>query len=530
MLILGPIIGHTTDTATRVWVQVDDDPSDWVLHLGGAEDAPFRPTEDGPGEFGTAIAAVEGLTPDTRHDYEIRRRGEAEPHARGSFRTMPPPGDDAGILFVSASCDNQDVAGDSPKRGAWDLLARAIEEVAPRFLVMLGDQVYLDQDPDIWNMPLEMDRRERRRRMAAVYRRTWSRAPVARILANIPSWMMWDDHDIREGWGSNPGDSPTLAARFPAGREIAARYAAYFEDARQVYWHFQHVRNPPTPGVSAAGFLEAGARRAVPYRFDAGKLRVLVLDNRGARDEWRKSHPALGDDQWTWLRAELEQLDPAIDALVVVVPLPVASMANKWPVQMFLGHRHDDVRLFARGDAKGLRQFGQYKPTNLFSKAMVYVDALRDFASSALLHIPGSGPFMLADVTDVRDNWANHHVRPERDALVRAALRARTVNRPPGAPRAVSFIGGDIHIGALMDILAEGGTTVPTLITSGIGQSPASEPVLGTVIQKSFRMARGLRAELRFHCVEHNFGITRLIRKDGAPAIEHELRHTDGMA
>ena len=356
----------------------------------------------------------------------------------------------------------------------------------PRFLMLLGDQVYMDEVENLWRLPLDIDRRERRRRMAEVYRRFWSRAPVAEILANVPTYMMWDDHEIRNGWGSDPGDSPTLARRYPRGRPISARYEAFFEDARQVYWHFQHVRNPATPGIDGAAFLEPGTRRAVPFVVRMRGHDHLVLDNRGARDVWRRRLPVLGAKR---MRNTLRGLDARTDSLVVVVPLPVVSMPNRGIVQIMFGRRRDDVRLFRRGRAAELKQFPERgEPTSGASKLLVYLQAVLDVAGALMFGLGSTGRFGLKDLTDVRDNWANHLVRRERDRLLRAVLGVRRTGR------AVSFIGGDLHLGARMDILVRGGAGVPTLITSGIGQAPSAGPVVGTVLGRHFpRRGRAAR-------------------------------------
>ena len=108
-------------------------------------------------------------------------------------------------------------------------------------------------------------------------------------------------------------------------------------------------------------------------------------------------------------------------------------------------------------------------------------------------------------------------MRQERDALLRAVLRVRR------GGRAVSFIGGDLHLGARMDIVERGSAPVPTLITSGIGQAASAGPVVHTVLGRRFRIARGLRARLIEHSVAHNFGLTRIRRDQGAAEISHEL-------
>ena len=515
--MLGPILGHTTDTTTRIWIAADGGPH--RLEVEGGSTVPFRPTEAGVPEFGTAIADATGLAPDTRYRYVVRSP-DGVVAARGSIHTFPLQWDRTDLLFASASCDSLHVAGDRSSPGAWDLLARRMRRGDLRFLMLLGDQVYMDEMEDLWCLPLDLDRRERRRRMAEVYHRFWSRAPVAEILANVPTYMMWDDHEIRNGWGSDPGDSPTLACRYPRSRPISARYEAFFEDARHVYWHFQHVRNPATPGVDGAAFLEQGTRRAVPFAFACGATTLLVLDNRGARDVWRRPLPVLGAEQWTALRGMLQGLDAKTDSLVVVVPLPVVSMPNRGIVQVMFGRRRDDIRLFRQGRSARLKMFPERgEPTSGASKLLVYLRALVDLAGAVLFGLGSTGRFHLKDLTDVRDNWANHLVRRERDALLRAVLAVRQHGR------AVSFIGGDLHVGARMDIVERGGARVPTLITSGIGQAPSAGPVVHTVLGRHFRIARGLRARLVEHCVAHNFGLTRIRRDQDAAAITHELVH-----
>jgi hypothetical protein len=103
--------------------------------------------------------------------------------------------------------------------------------------------------------------------------------------------MVWDDHDIRDGWGSSAADSPTLLAKHPRGDAIFRKSTAFFEDARDVYWHFQACHNPThVPGEAPPNIVNLpplpGERRAMPFAFRCGRLVVLVLDA-AARDVFR---------------------------------------------------------------------------------------------------------------------------------------------------------------------------------------------------------------------------------------------------
>ncbi len=59
------------------------------------------------------------------------------PGGHGTVRTMPRPGSMADILFVTISCS------DWKRDGAWLQLEQFVRDQQPRFILMIGDQVYL---------------------------------------------------------------------------------------------------------------------------------------------------------------------------------------------------------------------------------------------------------------------------------------------------------------------------------------------------------------------------------------------------
>src|SRR4051794_2130410 len=119
-LLLGPIVGHTDEASTTVWIRVRDDPSNYDLRVHGVGVFPFAGTETDPPLYGTALARADGLRSEWEYRYHILRRGRTMADAEGSFRTMPPRGSGADMLFVSLSCcDNREA-------GAWPTLSRYI--------------------------------------------------------------------------------------------------------------------------------------------------------------------------------------------------------------------------------------------------------------------------------------------------------------------------------------------------------------------------------------------------------------------
>ncbi|HEX7787264.1 MAG TPA: hypothetical protein VF653_13680, partial [Methylomirabilota bacterium] len=90
-LTLGPIVGHTDHSSTRIWIQGDAAAEEYTLRVPGRGVFPFVSTESSP-EFGTAIAVADGLRPEHRYRYHVLWRGHFVQGGYGTFRTMPPPG------------------------------------------------------------------------------------------------------------------------------------------------------------------------------------------------------------------------------------------------------------------------------------------------------------------------------------------------------------------------------------------------------------------------------------------------------
>ncbi|HEX8150570.1 MAG TPA: alkaline phosphatase D family protein [Pyrinomonadaceae bacterium] len=532
-LTLGPIVGHTDHQSTRIWIRVRDDVSRYVLRVQKRGLFNFESTEVGEPEFGTAVAVADGLRPDWEYQYQVLRKGRVIPNGRGTFRTMPPPGSFADVLFVTISCS------DSDREGAWKQLGDYIKQAKPRFLLMIGDQVYLDQEDSkggpVWPGHLYSPARRRRQAMARKYEHHWSHDFIRTIMANIPTYMMWDDHEIHDGWGSWAFDSPTLAAEYPSGAEFAAACDAYFEDARDLYYHFQMSHNPPPP--DALPLPPYGVRQGLPFVFRCGRLAVLVLDDRGDRDIWRANNPVLGDRQWEFIEQTLGNLPADVDALAVVTPVPLTLMSPQSAGQLLLGDRADDVNLFKNGNAAALLEL-QHAGEKSFLNVpgalahLIVADATQKVGARFNLHW---GDLKIGDLDDIRDQWSHRASRPEQLRLLRAAALARLTNRVPSDPRGLVFLGGDFHAGGLFQLtFSDPEFTAQTLISSGIskdvggatekGGSGPDEPV-GFTFDEDFEVAPGIRAVLQDYVPVFNFGITHITFNGSTPRIVNSVAH-----
>jgi hypothetical protein len=512
---------------------VADDPALYAVRVEGVGLFPFESTEPLGVEFGTAIARVRGLTPDRTHGYRIVRAGRFVKGARGAVRALPPPQSMTNLLFCAISCNG------ASQLGAWQQLADYVDEAKPSFLLMMGDQLYMDEDePDIFDRHYESDRATRRRAMADKYRANWSRQPLARLFAHVPIYMMWDDHDIRDGWGSLAGDSPTLAARHPRGAPIARKLEAFFEDARDVYWHFQGCRNPRpgdhadplVPGQPDPAFpnyvdgpLPGGTRIGMPYVFRCGRLMVMVLDSRGARDVFRKDKPILGTEQWSFIDQVVARLPADTEALAVVTGTPIASQDPDGQTQRLMGTRTDDVQAFKRGDEKELLH-----PHASDSKVELVKSIISVKLSRRLGFNPNIGDFQLNNLDEARDQWSHRYARPEQKELLKKAFTtARRTNRGALALRSLVFLSGDIHIGCTFEIthgLPPKGKAL-SLTSSGINQIDDTQPLVGTFIDQEFSLGLGLRSTLKTVVNRFNFGVVQVQPTGRSAVINGVLSH-----
>jgi hypothetical protein len=532
-LQLGPLVGHTDDHSTRVWIQVGDDPSRYALRVEGVGLFAFESTEGGAIEFGTAIARVTGLQSDRRYRYRVVRAGRFVPGAAGSVRTLPPNASLTNLLFCVISCNG------ATELGAWQRFAEFVERAQPSFIVMMGDQVYMDEDePDVVVAHYESDSTTRRRAMADKVRANWSREPLRTVLANTPCYMVWDDHDIRDGWGSLASDSPTLVAKYPRGATIFAKSAAFFEDARDVYWHFQGCHNPrpgdhadaliptlPDPAFPnyVDGPVPRGVRVGTPFVFRCARLLVLVLDSRGERDVFRATKPILGGRQWQFIDAVLAHLPTDIDALAVVTATPIASQDPDGATQRIMGKRSDDIEAFRRGDEQAVLH-----PKSSDSK----VELVKSIVSAKIANRtgfqPNFGAFQISNLDEARDQWSHRYARPEQKELLQKAFKARLAGRNAGAARALMFLSGDIHIGCIFDVTSRlPKASAVSLTSSGISQIDDTQPLVGTFIDESFSLTATIGATLREVVNQYNFGVVQ-VQPDGRSAVLNAVLAHEG--
>ncbi len=396
------IIGATTPSSSRLWVRVYQ-PGRWTLVVTIAplsgdlvrleeKSIPdffagqgISPVFAGSSDIDhssnlTAVFDVGPLAPDTRYYYAViadstdvttvRRRTEIGGDAPLSFRT--PPAQPRETVFGFYSCHDPISAGGDA--GAWPHFREQLSDAGAQFVIGGGDQAYVDTNgkngfPDIWTWLKDnktallekysvgggkYDEAGIEQYLLNIYRwyyRVYWAVPSLRdVFERFPQYMIWDDHEIMDGWGSL------------TNKERYARISGFFEEkdsktnrllvdlmwraACRAYFEYEHSHNPPT-----AIDLANPDNCQWDYAFQQGDAAFYVLDMRGHHDvEKNKGKKTqldpnilLGQAQFDRFCAWLVSPEAkAARSLFVVSPVPVLHWVDRLVNYVDLGEAKDD--------------------------------------------------------------------------------------------------------------------------------------------------------------------------------------------
>ncbi|HZH27189.1 MAG TPA: alkaline phosphatase D family protein [Azospirillaceae bacterium] len=260
------------------------------------------------------------------------------------------PASNAVPRLAYATCNGTEDVGAFATRGLvrnalWSDLLRTHRSDPFHLLMMGGDQVYAD---GVWashpDLAVWRDLPSRRKRQAPfteemaaaadrfyadLYTGLWRQAEMAAVLASLPCVMMWDDHDIFDGYGSHP-DEIREAPVYRGLYGIARRYCALMQlgtaldEQPDCIWGRDH-------GSFTQGFALDG-------------LGILALDLRTERTPGR----VLGEETWAAMPGWLARFEGCRHLLVMSstpVAFPSVAWAERlltfWPGQAEL---EDDLR------------------------------------------------------------------------------------------------------------------------------------------------------------------------------------------
>lgn len=318
----------------------------------------------------TQVLEIQDLTPDTQYGYVLFNRADervvlGHDRLRG-FRTPPLEDEQRAFQFAMFSCNMPyKVHGLFNKRTEianmemWDFLGATLERHEDQIDAVIagGDQCYSDgvDTLNIWKHLNHSMRKDDGQLLPDessmlswyrdIYRGYWGFDTVQRVFDSFPMYMIWDDHEIGDGWGShylNQGENydgmgqllPDLDKRgltYEDGLELLRRM---FNAARRSYVEYQHSHNPHTNNGE------------FDYSFKRGGCSFYVLDGRGHRDLSRSEYRILGRNQFDRFTAWLNTQSPTeTPFLFVVSAVPVLhTRAALVASDELLGSLGDDLR------------------------------------------------------------------------------------------------------------------------------------------------------------------------------------------
>ena len=255
--------------STNVVLRVNDGVTD-------TDSAPFSTNSDRMVKL-----LIDGLPADTAYTYRVLIDGTQYGPA-GAFRTLPTSG--AAANFTVAFSGDADTGSNSP-------VFDTVIAKAPLMFVHMGDLHYANIST---NTPVLFHNE---------YDRVLASPPQARLLRNVPTAYVWDDHD----YGPNNADG--TSASKPA--------------AASVY----RSRVPHYPLPDATGIWQT---------WDIGRVRFVITDQRSAAspkaDTDNSSKTLLGATQKTWFKNILS--NSAGMLIVWICPrwfgVPATAGADNW--------------------------------------------------------------------------------------------------------------------------------------------------------------------------------------------------------
>lgn len=262
-----------------------------------------------------------GLKPLTRHRFCVLHEASGRELGAGSFETAPASAADTPERFSIAvmSCHQPFDHAGRVMPGSEQMLRaarRVFERHQTKLVFMVGDQLYSDHPPSLslfdqayfarLGLPGESIFDCTAEQVRAIYqqryRHFWNVEPWQALHARYPCYLILDDHDVVDNWGSDPEHQEPRWQAFRAGSERA-------------YFDYQGSRVLPIEHPTGEGFS---------YSVAYGHTAAFVFDirtQRRAGDDGQLFSPAQAAKLERFLSEQAER-----KLLLVVLSVPVIHL------------------------------------------------------------------------------------------------------------------------------------------------------------------------------------------------------------
>ncbi|MFK7965506.1 MAG: alkaline phosphatase D family protein [Burkholderiaceae bacterium] len=223
------------------------------------------------------------------------------------------------LAYVSCNGqENEDATWTASERNrVWQMLADHHAKQPLALLMHGGDQLYADDIvnahpelaqwflaplPDKGGLELSPHARSAAEHfMFERYARLYGQPAIGQLLAQVPSLMMWDDHDIMDGWGSHP----TAMLDSEIGRGL-------FEICRRFFLIFQRGLAPAKPDT-------------MTYAAHYPGLSIVAPDLRSER----RPDQIMGEAGWHAAQTALDEV-PDNTQLLIMSSVPLLGPRLSW--------------------------------------------------------------------------------------------------------------------------------------------------------------------------------------------------------
>jgi alkaline phosphatase D len=277
-ILNGPMIGYVHQKEVALWVQTESSQKvQFAYRIAGSQKkwrvTPTQQTIEASAF--TSKAVLQNLNPGRSYEYRVILNNQTQtPFGSQVFKTqekLSSKKQAIDLSFAIGSCTYINEEGfDRPGKpyGGDYKIFEAIYQSTPDFMLWLGDNVYF-READLAT------------KSTMIHRYTYSRnlAEQKKLLANIPQYAIWDDHDF------GPNDSDGSFVNKSASKEVF-----------DLFW-----ANPPQPQSNAVF-------KGITNQFEWSDSQFFLLDNRYDRAPNKGTEAPrtiLGYAQLAWLKDAL---------------------------------------------------------------------------------------------------------------------------------------------------------------------------------------------------------------------------------
>ena len=319
-LLLGPLLGIESDILYTICFLSKKDVTETKVIFNGDIKVAKKVDETPTGFFWRCEIDIEAKEIEQSITYSIEVEGELVYDVLGKINCwsffVNGVKDEPSILYASCNGFSSAALKNSVDDiyCLWKKMRFLQDDKHFSLMLMGGDQIYADEIWESHKTPslkkwIELPYKRRIKAQATqklkkelenfydnLYRSKWGTADISIMLATIPTVMMWDDHDLFDGWGSYPDEllnSPV--------------YQAIFKAAKRYFEMFQ-LRT-----IANKTLLHKEDHKHYTFAFEYRNYTILGLDIRTQR----RIYQVMDSEHWNEVISFLNQSDKTKNLLLM---------------------------------------------------------------------------------------------------------------------------------------------------------------------------------------------------------------------